>query len=67
MSKSDEVEYRSSDPDSVISMVRVEKRTTHDVVQLWNRGGHAGVLTVLSDDGMEIAKMLIHSRPRKTP
>lgn len=46
-------------PRPLITSVRVEKAYGHDRVRVWNRGGHAGELTVTNGDGAAVADRLL--------
>lgn len=51
----------------VVTFVTVWPRGSHDVVNIWNRGGHAGELTVASGDGEGIARLLLPPPPPAVP
>lgn len=45
----------------LISSVEVHRAGDHDLVKVWNRGGLAGTLTVITGDGYFIAERLMGS------
>jgi hypothetical protein len=47
----------------IISSVQVTEGSIHDKVQVWNRGGLAGELTVAHGDGKKLAARLDESKP----
>ena len=46
-------------PRSLVSSLNIEKNERHWYITVWNRGGHAGTLTVNADDGNKFVNMLI--------
>jgi hypothetical protein len=49
--------------EQVVTCVTVWPRAAHDVVNVWNRGGHAGELIVASGDGDVVARLLLPREP----
>jgi hypothetical protein len=49
----------AGEPGAIVSTVRVMRGPAHDLVQVWNRGGFSGSLTVKSGDGEALARRLI--------
>jgi len=46
-------------PFGLISSIRIQVEGSHAHLHIWNRGGKAGVLTVLREDAEAIAQRLI--------
>lgn len=43
----------------LVSSARLTRGPAHDVVRVWNRGGMAGDLTVMSGDGAKLVAVLL--------